>query len=41
MRSTPRREKVVNVETGVDGMSGSFRWCTVVNDPREEAEVVL
>ena len=25
----------------MDGMSGSSRWCTIVDDPIEEAVVVL
>ena len=35
------RKKVVNVETNMNGMAGSCGWCTIVNDPREEAGVVL
>ena len=33
--------KVINIETYVDGMSGSCGWCTRYDDPREDAGVVL
>ena len=29
------------MDTDVDGMYGSYRWCTIINDPREEAGVEI
>ena len=36
-----KENKFVDIETYVDGISGSLKWCAVINDPREEAGVVL
>ena len=35
------KKKSIIAETDVDWMSRSCRWCTIIDDPRKEAGVVI